>query len=163
MILYNLQAFKTAAKNSWKRRYFVFDVAALSLRYYDKPPAPGATLGRAKGEFVLDPSDMTATFSADHSKLHEIKVASKGNSLYVFPDTFKEGAELIARLDAARRTKVAGMLRSSTGRTSSLRRGPHPPNCSPFQATTAARSCSRAGPRPLLRGARGCRRRASQA
>lgn len=112
------KAFKTAAKNSWKKRYFVFNASALSLKYYEKPPAAAAV--KPKGEFVLDARDLQATATQEHQKPHEIKVLSKGISLFACADSHKDQAALLVRMDAARRARVCG----DNGASALLSNGP---------------------------------------
>jgi hypothetical protein len=86
-----------------RSRWFVFEASSLSLRYYDAPGAPAA-----KGAFEMSPTDLFATLTNDHGRPHEIKITSKGQTLYAAAETEDAAAALLNRIDVARRSKIAG-------------------------------------------------------
>ncbi len=62
-----------------------------------------------KGTFALDPADLVAEETADHKRPFEIQVSSKGQTLYMCAESAEDQAALLARIDAARRLKVASV------------------------------------------------------
>ena len=81
----------------------MFDSSSLTLRYYD---APNSTV--AKGSFEMASADLFATLCNDHAKPHEIKITSKGQTLFAAAESDDAAQALLTRIDIARRSKIAG-------------------------------------------------------
>ncbi len=62
-----------------------------------------------KGTFLLDPSDVIAAPCEDHKKPFEVQISSKNQTLYFCCETSDAQNALLARIDAARRLKVASV------------------------------------------------------
>lgn len=93
------------------RRFLLFDAELFALKWADTE-AKAAT---PKGTFNLDPNDLTATICEDHKKPFEIKIASKAQTLFMCCESSDAQNALLARIDAARRLKVASVEHGAAG------------------------------------------------
>ena len=83
----------------------MFDSNTLTLKYYEGPPTPGAA---AKGAFEMSAVDLFATLSQDHARPFEIKITSKGQTMFATADSDADAQALLLKIDIARRQKIAG-------------------------------------------------------
>lgn len=116
------KAFRTLAKQSWKRRWLELDAASFTLSWFDAPPSaaasisagagsaapPRAPLRVAKGVFALDALKLVAAASAENKRANEFKVQSNSMLLYACTETPEERSALLQRLNAARRRRICG-------------------------------------------------------
>lgn len=64
--------------------------------------------------FALDPNDIEYKACEDHKKAFEVKVCSKGQTLFFCLESADQLNNLMARIDAARRLKVASVESNGT-------------------------------------------------
>jgi len=83
----------------------VFDSNTLTLKYYENSPTPNAV---PKGQFEMSAVDLFATLSTDHAKPFEIKITSKGQTMFATADSDADAQALLLKIDVARRQKIAG-------------------------------------------------------
>lgn len=100
----NKKAFKTVTKQNWKKRFCLFDAAALSVKWFGSEN----TTGKPLGQFDMDPTDVMAAPTPEHDKPHEIKITSKQQVFYACTDTAEDAQKLLMLIDSARRAKIAG-------------------------------------------------------
>lgn len=97
-------------RHSPRRRWLKFDAQAFTLTWSDTDKAEG----KPKNTFVLDPNDIEYKSCADHKKPFEVKVFSKDKTLFFCLDSADQLNNLMARIDAARRLKVASVEANGT-------------------------------------------------
>lgn len=83
----------------------MFDSSSLTLRYFDRDGLP---LSASKGSFEMSPADLFSTMTQEHGRPHEVKITSKGQTLYATADNEESATSLLLRIDTARRAKIAG-------------------------------------------------------
>jgi hypothetical protein len=76
----------------------------MTLAYY---ASPANVAKPPKGQFLLDVKDVEAAVTNEHKRKNEVVVKSKGRAMYAVPDSEADVHMLLAKIDAARRLKVA--------------------------------------------------------
>lgn len=88
------------------RRWFSFDANDLTLKYYDRENPPSGTT--PKGAFAMSAAHLFATRCQDHGRNYEIKITSKDQTLFAAAENDEAADSLLAKIDIARRLKIAG-------------------------------------------------------
>ncbi len=92
------------------RRWLVFNASAFTLAWSDTE----ARAEKPKSTFKLDPNDIEHEKTQDHKKPFEMKVKSGDQTLFFCVESAEQVNILNARLDAARRLKVASVEENGT-------------------------------------------------
>lgn len=87
-----------------------FNATAFSISWADNDKA----MNTPKGLFELDPNDIEYKACEDHKKPFEVKVSSKAQTLFFCMESADQLNNLMARVDAARRLKVASVEDNGT-------------------------------------------------
>lgn len=87
------------------RRYLKFDAQQFQLIWADSDK----TLEKPKGVFELNANDIEYKACEDHKKPFEVKVTCAKQTLYFCMESADQLNNLMARIDAARRMKVASV------------------------------------------------------
>lgn len=93
-----------------RRRWLKFNAEAFTLAWSDSDK----TEGKPKNSFGLDANDIEYKACEDHKKPFEVKVSSKGQTLFFCLESADQLNNLMARIDAARRMKVASVEQNGT-------------------------------------------------